>query len=133
MRILNAVKKLNDNERGVTLIETLIALAILGMIAAVFLNGLTTTSKAVIIADERTTTESLARSQMEWAKNAVYVNEAAEYSPAPVPDDQDYLNYSVAIAAEPLHIPDNGIQKIIVTVEHADKEVITLEGYKVDR
>ena len=64
-------------------------------------------------------------------KNADY--STTEYSPEPVPGDKDYIGYSVVSATEPLHEPDDGIQKITVTVKHSDKEVIKLEGYKVDR
>ena len=60
------------DERGITLIEVLIALAILGLVAVAFLSGLTTASRALIIADERTTAESLARSQMEYVKSQEY-------------------------------------------------------------
>jgi len=110
-----------------------VALAILGTIAVAFLSGLATASKAAFIADEQATAESLAQSQMEWVKNADYVYSATEYSPAPIPDGKDYINYSAIIAAEPLHDPDDGIQKITVTVKRFDKGVIKLEGYKVDR
>ncbi len=121
------------SESGVTLIETLIALALLGIIAVTFLSGLATTSKAAFTTDERATAESLARSQMEWVKNVDYVYSATEYSPAPVPGGKDYINYSAIIVAQPLHNPDDGIQKITITVERSDKVVITLDGYKVDR
>ena len=120
-------------ESGVTLLETVMALAILSVIAVAFLSGLATTSRAVFIADERSTAESLARSQMEWAKDTDYVYDATEYSPAPIPSGKDYINYSATIAAEPLRNPDDGIQKITVTVKHSGRGVIKLEGYKVDR
>ena len=120
-------------ESGVTLLNTLLALAILGVIAVAFLNGLANASKAAFTADEQSTAESLAQSQMEWAKTVTYVYSATEYSPAPIPGGKDYINYSAIIAADPLHDPDDGIQKIIVTVKHSDKGVIKLEGYKVDR
>jgi len=120
-------------ESGVTLLETVMALTILSVIAVAFLSGLTTTSRAVFIADERTTAESLARSQIEWTKNVDYVYDATEYSPAPIPGGRDYINYSATIAAEPLRNPDDGIQKITVTVKHSGRGVIKLEGYKVDR
>jgi prepilin-type N-terminal cleavage/methylation domain-containing protein len=120
-------------EAGVSLIETVVALAILGVIAVAFLSGLATTSRAVFIADERTTAESLARSQMEWAKDTDYIYGATEYSPAPIPGGRDYINYSATIAAEPLYSPDDGIQKITVTVKRSDRGVIKLEGYKLDR
>ena len=120
-------------ESGITFIETIVALAILGTIAVAFLSGLATTYKAAFITDEQATAESMARSQMEWVKNADYVYSATQYSLAPIPGGKDYVNYSTIIAAEPLHDPDDGIQKITVTVKHSDKEVIKLEGYKVDR
>jgi len=120
-------------ESGTTFLETVVALAILGAIAVTFLSGLTTTSKAAFIADEQATVESLARSQMEWVKNASYSYNATTYSPAPMPGGKDYLNYSMTIAAEPLHNPDDGIQKITVTVKHSGEVVTKLEGYKVNR
>lgn len=120
-------------ESGVTLIETVVALAILATIAVAFLSGLATTSRAVFSADERSTAQSLAQSQMEWVKNADYVYDATEYSPVPMPSGKDYINYSATIAAESLHYPDDGIQKITVTIKHSGKGIIKLEGYKADR
>ena len=136
MRMFQAARILtifHSREAGVTFIETLVALTLLGIIAVAFLTGLATTSRATIIADEQTTAESLARAQMEWIKNTEYVYSTTEYSPAPMPNDEEYANYSVAIAAEPLRNPDDGIQKVTITIKHFDKEVIKLEGYKVDR
>ena len=123
----------NSSEEGDSLIEVLAAVAILGVIAVTFLGGVSTGSKGVYIADERATAESLAQTQMEWAKNASYTTNATQYSTAPIPTGDDYINYSANITAQPLHITDDGIQKITVTIEHSGKEVLTLEGYKVDR
>ena len=122
-------------ERGATLIETLIALAILGVVAAAFLSGLTTTAKGTIIADEQATAESLARSQMEWVKseNVPYIYGTTEYSAALIPAGEDYADYSATIDAEALNSPDNGIQKITVNINHSDKELLKLTGYKMDR
>ena len=133
MRLLRILGKFTGRESGVTFIETVVALAILGVIAVAFLNGLTTTSKSVFIADEHTTAESLAQSQMEWVKNASYSYNATTYSPAPIPSGKDYINYSALITVEPLRSPDDGIQKISVTIKRSDKGVTKLEGYKVDR
>lgn len=120
-------------ESGVTLIETVVALAILFTIAVTFLSGLATTSRAVFSADERNTAQSLVQSQMEWAKSVDYVYDATEYSPGPIPSGKDYINYSATIAVESLHYPDDGIQKITVTIKHSGKGIIKLEGYKADR
>ena len=105
----------------------------MGIIGVTFLSGLATISKATIIADEQATAVSLAESQMEWVKQVDYVYEAVEYVTVPIPDGEDYIGYSVTIVAESLHNPDDGIQKVIVAVQHADKEVLELISYKVDR
>lgn len=150
------------NEKGFTLIEVIVALALLGIISIAFLGALATASKAIIIADERATAESLARSQMEYVKNQVYSDNQWSYevtdssrtpSVAPSwwdpPDNppllsSNYAGYSVEVKAEDfdadndgnIEVPgeDEGIQKITVTVEHPDGEtVIILEDYKVER
>ncbi len=131
MRFFSILRVFIHRESGTTLIETLVALAVLGIIAVTFLSGLATSSKATFTADERATTESLARSQMEWAKSASY--NATGYYPALILSGKDYTNYSANITAQPLHPPDNNIQKITVTVKHSGEQVFTLEGYKVNR
>jgi len=136
MRLHQIIRKLRGlvhGESGVTLTETLVALSILAAIAVPFLGGQATTSKAISIVDEQTTVESLARSQMEWVKNADYVYDATTYPAAPISDNKDYINYSVVISAEPLHSPDDGIQRITITVSRTSSEVMKLEGYKVAR
>lgn len=142
MRLFTTGKKFNTlrgKEAGVSLIETLIALALLGIIAATFLSGLTTAAKATFIADERATAESLARSQMEYVKSQGYIDYAD-------PEHEEYgliitpSSYSVEITAVPIDPDtgqpseqDQGIQKITVTVKRNDKPVLTVENYKVDR
>ena len=133
MRISHIFKKFTAGESGATLIEAVVALAVLGTIGVTFLSGLTTTSKAAFISDEQTTAESLAQSQMEWVKNAGYSYNATGYTPAPIPTTKDYLNYSATIVAVPLHSPDDGIQRITITVKRADETATELECYKVDR
>ena len=66
MKFRPMIKNFIRRESGVTLMETVIALAILGVVSVTFLNGLTTTSKAVFMTDERSTAESIAQTQMEW-------------------------------------------------------------------
>jgi prepilin-type N-terminal cleavage/methylation domain-containing protein len=125
------IGKLKGSETGVTLIETLVALVLLGIISVAFLSGLATVAKATFIADEQATAESLARSQIEYVKNQDYI----DYDN---PDHEDYLtvtpldsNYSIDPPA--ITSIDVGIQKIRVTVTRGDKTVLTVETYKVER
>ncbi len=92
MRLLRILRIFTSHESGATLIEAVVALAILGTIGVTFLSGLATTSKAAFIADEQATAESLAQSQMEWVKNAGYSYNATAYSSAPIPSSKDYIN-----------------------------------------
>ena len=141
---------------GFTLIEVLIAVALLGIIAIAFLSALTTGSAAFIVADERATAESLARSQMEYVKNQGYDpaelgGQATYLKITDIPDGYSICSFNrtgqpVNCLLDNLVIgvawnttsnqpvtEDNGLQRIKLLIKHGDKEVITMEGYKVDR
>ncbi|MEE8419331.1 MAG: type II secretion system protein [Dehalococcoidales bacterium] len=133
MRFLNMCRAFVHCEAGTTLLEVVVALAILGSVAVGFLGGLVTTSRATLLVDERATALSLAQSQMEWAQNSSYTDNATSYSTAPIPAGSEYANYSVNITAQPLHNPDDGIQKLTAIVIRSGEQIITIEGYKVDR
>lgn len=130
------LRKLNIGtcrESGTTLLETIVALAILGTIVVIFLGGIIGTTKAASLTDEQTTAESLAQSQMEWAQNATYIPDTTQYTPAALPDGKDYINYSANITAASLNNPDDGIQKITVLIKRSGRLVFSLEDYKVNR
>ena len=119
--------KLVSGQKGTTLIEVLIAIALLGMIAVPFLTALSTSSRALIIADERTTAESLVRSQMEYVKSQEYDANGtyAEIADADIPVGYDvYLNVTELVP---------GLQNITVTVERDGELVLTTSTYKVDQ
>ncbi len=147
------------NEKGFTLIGVMIALALLGVIAVALLGALATASHAIIVADEHATAESIARSQMEYAKNQDYII-ATDYDPGTpgsgqvvyelitdIPDGYvicsiDRNGYIVpntvfgvpwdSLNNQPADA-DSGIQRISLIIRHYDKEIITLENYKVNR
>jgi prepilin-type N-terminal cleavage/methylation domain-containing protein len=133
-------------EKGFSLIEVIVALALLGMVAVSFLGALAGGSNAIFIADERATGESLARTEMEYIRNQDYSPAPWAYelpSGAPPADPptwwdpanphtlpQGYDNYAANINAEPLHDTDDGIQEITVVIKHLGKEIFILEGYR---
>ncbi|MBE9482951.1 MAG: type II secretion system protein, partial [Chloroflexi bacterium] len=138
------------NEKGFSLVEVLVALALLGIIGAAFLGGIATASKAILIADKRTTAESLARSQMEYVKEQPYIT-ADNYDPGvPGSGEVTYLgitesaytiwsvNRAGNIVEDIKGVPwdtqnyqptttDVGLQRIKLIIKHQDEEVITLE------
>ena len=121
------VKKLKS-QKGISLMETVIAVAIMGIIAVAFLSALATTSSARATNDERTAAKILAEDIIENIKSDNFSRD--EYV-AVVP--AEFPGYTVD--PNPI-IPvntGNGIQKITVVVFHHGHEVLRLESYKVDR
>lgn len=122
-----------------TLIEALVALAIFGATAVVFLMGLTTSSKAVMISQERVAAESLAKSQMEYIKSQDYdeINDPPQY--ANLADEDIPDGYDVTSAASRLDPEndgtgdDDGLQEITVSVNHNGDTAHTVVDYKVNR
>ena len=153
VRLTNKVRKaLRGNSKGFSLVEVLIGLALLGLVAVTLLGGLSTAFKADIIADERSTAQSLAQSQMEYVKSQNYSSAPAggdaTYLKIDLSENPYYFTESINRAGDTVDdikgVPwdtengqpsynDTGIQKITIIVQHSDKEVFTLEDYKVDR
>lgn len=115
------------NQRGFTLIEVLISVAILGLVAVMFFGGLNTASGITFSTDERQTAKNLAESQMEYVKNQLY---APSYVPAPI--SSEYTNYSANVSVSTIAARDGNIQHITVIIKHQNQEVTRLEGYKVN-
>lgn len=120
------------SETGFSLIETLVALALLGIVAIAFLGALATTSRATFIANEQATAQSLAHCELEGIKDCRYQYDADKYPVNPgltIPE-----SWSIPPpVVEPLPDSDDGIQKVTVTVECNGLVVLTIEEYKVDR
>ena len=117
-------------ESGFSLIEVIIAIAILGVIAVAFFSGLATASRSIYIADERATAENLARSQMEYVKEQPYLVGGA-YDIIDLSAYPD--SYEIDLDVDSLAGALGGIQKITVTVSHHGNVIVTLEDYKVNR
>ena len=126
-------------QRGITLIETLVGLALLGMIAVAFLNGLSTTSRGVMINQESVAAESLAKSQVEYIKAQDYIT-VADYDPATncyekidIPADL-VGEYDIEIKPpETIISPDIGsfeLQSITVVIKRNGGGVFTMSIYR---
>ncbi len=117
------------SESGMSLIETLVALALLGTIGVGFLSSMGTATKATIVADEQVTAESLARSEIEYIKTSNY---QSSYLIDPALDIPSGWSISDP-AVEALHDPDDGIQKVVISVQRNGKDKFSATIYKTDR
>jgi type II secretory pathway pseudopilin PulG len=109
--------------KGISLLETILALAIMGIISASFLGGTATTSTARVTADERASGKILAESLMEGIKKELY---ATSYN---ITIPSEFAGYTANVSA----VENNNIQDITICVQHRNREVLKLESYKVNR
>jgi type II secretory pathway pseudopilin PulG len=140
-------KILCGSSRGATLVEVLIAIAVLGLITSSIMPVLLMLNKAEFKWTEQTVSESLIRTQVEYIKGCPYIYGNVSvpeppYATVPTPDP----SYEIEVFARPVlidpatqqhtYLPsgqDEGIQEIEITVKHVDREIISATNYKVDR
>jgi type II secretory pathway pseudopilin PulG len=126
---LTTLKAFKD-EGGLSLVEALITIAIIGVALVAFSIALSTGSLAVNESDQEVTAQSLARTQMEYIKGCTFNPYATTY---PSVDTTD--NYSISVAVTSIFDPssDNNIQKITATISKDAVVLLTVEDYKVKR
>jgi type II secretory pathway pseudopilin PulG len=125
--------KIKSNRRfkgqnGIGLVETLVAVAILGTSVVAFAIALSAGSIAVGEHDGQAITQGLAQSQLEYTKSYAYSTGATTYPLLAAPE-----GYSISVGISAVPDTDADIQKITVTVNRGDEEIIKVEDYKVNR
>ena len=121
-------RKLLHGQRGTTMIEVLVGLAILGLVGGGFMVALSTTSIASGVIQVQANAENLARNQMEYVKSLPYQVAPTTYPTLPAP-----ANYSLTAEAFPVAGADDQVQKVVVTVSRAGESALVLEGLKMNR
>lgn len=116
------------NEKGFTLLETLISIALISIIVVGILMGLATSSKVLLVSDNLQTARNLAESQMEYIRQLPY---ASSYAPESIPDDSAYSGFSVEIDVMDISDRDTTIQNVTVVVSRNGKEITSLSSFKV--
>jgi len=128
-----------NSSRGFTLVEVLVAIALIGIVAIAILGAIATSSRVVSVGDVRTTAESLARQQMEYIKSQYYnsttsvANEPTYQKVGDIPAGYSIwsVNYAGAVVTNITGVPwdsqnnrpatkDGGLQKIALVIKHTD-------------
>jgi type II secretory pathway pseudopilin PulG len=115
-------------ERGISLVECIVAIAILG--GAVLTLVLTMSGGALAVRenDRQAVAQGLARTQLEYVKNHAYDPGATTYPAVSVPEG---YGISVGVTAVPGAGAD--IQKITANVTRDGAVILSAEDYKVNR
>ena len=122
-------KQTLHSERGIALTEALVTMGITGIVTVAFLASMSSTSKAVMVSEERVTSENLAKSQMEYIKSQVYSEEnPPSYYELPAGDIPE--NYDIVISGNQV---DDGLQKLTVIVTYDGVGAFHLESYRTRR
>jgi len=112
--------------RGASLVEVLVAVAIIAIVITIFLSALSTGSLGVSVVHERVTAENIARSQLEYVKETDFIAGTDHYTPTAI----SHPGYGATISATTIY---TGLQLITVTIFHDGEAVLTIENYKMDR
>ena len=125
---LRQVKVWLQDERGLGVVESLAAVAILAAAVIAFVVALSTGSIAVREVDQEVITQSLVRTQLEYIKGYPYVPGATTYPKVDTPE-----GYTISVKVSSIPDTNIDIQKITVTILQEGADILTIDDYKVNR
>lgn len=133
------LRSLAASEAGFSLVEELVALAVIGVGVMLLIAMISTGAIGVTRQTDHMVAEALARSQLERVKGAAY---SPDPTAVPYPTEPASAPYSVSLQVE---FWDNGLgdfsstmtssgsQRVTATVSRDGQPVLSLEDVKVDR
>ena len=127
-RCLERANQRAREHRGLGLVETLVAVAILGTSVVAFVVALSTGSLAVGKQDEEVVAQELAQTQLEYTKSYVFTPGASTYPTISAPD-----GYSISLTVSSVPNTNDDIQKITATITRNSENIFVVEDYKVNR
>ena len=128
------------NERGFSLAESLVAVALLGTVILSLVGALSTGSLAVKATRETVVEQSLVQSQLAYTKSYPFDSGTTTYPTVDIYDATYNPNpvtlpngYSISVAVSDTQDTDSNIQKITATITLGGTTVMMAEGFKVNR
>ena len=133
------------SNKGFSLIEVLVSLALLGLIAVAFIYGLSTGLKSVTVSEEKVAGESLAKSQVEHIKAQDYIP-VADYNPSDPLKSYELIDIPAKLAAAgydveikpPINPPESisgaeafELQSITVVVKRNGEGIWAISFYRL--
>lgn len=117
------------NESGGSFIETILAVAVLGVTAVAALGALSAGARAKTVLDTDVTAHVAAADVMEYVKSSPYALAPTTYPAGGIP-----AGYAATVTAEAIpDRPGGDLQLITVTVTRGGVVRVVLKGYKANR
>lgn len=116
------------NEGGSTLVEALVAIAILGGGVLTMILSVSGGALAVQENDQEVTAQSLARTELEYVKNYAYNPGATTYPTISVP-----TGYGISVGVSAVPGGNTNIQKVTANITRDGAVIMTVVDYKVNR
>ena len=104
------------SQRGIGMLETLLALGVLGFVGLAFMTALSVSFKSTEITDEQVTAENLARTQLEYIRDQDYCVPPTTPYIITDPEDVGCVDYNVPPGIIPITLPSG----YTITLEIAD-------------
>jgi type II secretory pathway pseudopilin PulG len=117
-----------QGQKGLGLVETLVAVAILGTSVVAFVVALSAGSIAAGEQEKETIAQSLAQTQVEYTKNYPFNPGASTYPTIAKP-----AGYTISVGVSSVPGTDVNIQKITVTILRDSVNLLMVSDYKVNR
>ncbi len=122
------MKRWFRGEEGVGLVDSLAAVAILGVALVSVVVALSVGMITVRQGEQEMVAQSLVQSQLEYVKGYPYSPGATTYPLIDTPE-----GYSLSVEVSSIPDTDTDIQKITVTVFHDGEAILEVEDFKVNR
>ncbi len=129
-RCLARLKVPGKDQRGLGIVESMVAVAILGITVVTFVTALSTVSIAAREGEHEFVAQRLAQAELEYVRSYPYDPGATTYSTEDVDTPE---GYAISVTADSIPGTDTNIQIIAVTVSLDGEDILTLEDYKVNR
>ena len=116
-------------QRGSSLLEVLVALAILGTIAVVFLSAISSAQVGAAKIEERAVAEHLARNQIEDIRSSPYCCDNPYLVTVSPPSEYTVIINTIDVS--PSEYLDS-LQKVVVLICRGERVILELETYKAN-
>jgi type II secretory pathway pseudopilin PulG len=116
------------NESGISLVESLVAIAILGGGVLTMILAMSGGALAVNENDQEVVAQSLARTELEYIKNYTYDSGATTYPAVSAP-----AGYGISVGVSAVPGGNANIQKVTANITRNGEVIMTVVDYKVNR